>query len=167
MAPLRKLKEVLGLVHVFLLAMHPPCCQSPPPYLSHERASLTCDRRHDFGQISSCGVNVRAPAAAREGRLGRVTGAPSDGVLVSWRVRVTGWSRGVIHPPFSGWRAHSAGAGAHAGTAKRWPRRDQRGELASKSGLRFSTNDATPSFTSLPQNPRNSSAKDASKIGPA
>jgi hypothetical protein len=80
-------------------------------------------------------------------------------------VRVTGWSRVAIHPVVSRSLGHSVGSakpGAHARTDG-----DHRGESTSKSGLRFSTNEATPSFTSLPQNPRNSSAKDASKIGPA
>ena len=43
----------------------------------------------------------------------------------------------------------------------------QIGESAENEGFRFSRCDASPSFTSGLSNPRNSIAKDASKIGPA
>ena len=67
MAALRKLKEVVGLAHVFLLAPHPPlalvCAHTGVGNLSHASRALTCDRRHDFDQIS-CGD--RANPAARD-----------------------------------------------------------------------------------------------------
>ena len=210
MAALRKLKEVVGLAHVFLLAPHPPlapvCAHSGVGNLSHASRALTCDRRHDFDQIS-CGDRAN-PAArdtaalgggssgSKETHVGRHTQSPPPRRAVELRrgtkarpfcalpeqsvvglceneysLRLTGCGSSRSSPA---WFARATPLATrqrqsrmHACASSAGRNGDHNGELRSKSGLRFSTSEATPSFTSLPQNPRNSSANDASKIGPA